>query len=347
MKACACLLGLLLLTNAVALVVAGARTVPGGEAEEPSAATKRWAQGVGYVEPVGGVRRLSFKGNGVIGRCPVRVGDRVARGELLMALRNEEEKAAVVTAEQDLALARANRDRVLAGLNKYQVAAAEEKVGLLRERLAHARREAERARRLFRGRGISDEEQQRSATTVRQAAASLSQAEADLLAARHHATPEDRAVAVAQVRLAAAQRECRRRQLEETELRAPCDGQVLEVLKREGEAVRLVDSEPVALFADLSRLRVRAELEDRFIADLREGQPVELFGRGLGGRVFQAKVVRLKRVMGKKTVFTRAATERKDLDVLEVFVETDEPLAVPVGLQVDVRVALGMGRSAG
>jgi HlyD family secretion protein len=45
--------------------------------------------------------------------------------------------------------------------------------------------------------------------------------------------------------------------------------------------------------------------------------------------------------MGKKTVFSRVATERKDLEVIQVLVDLDEPLAAPVGLQVDVQVRVG------
>src|SRR5436309_2454711 len=55
----------------------------------------RWVQGVGYVEPVSEVRRLSFKGNGVIGRCLVEVGQDVRRGDVLIWLSNGEEQAAV------------------------------------------------------------------------------------------------------------------------------------------------------------------------------------------------------------------------------------------------------------
>ena len=45
-------------------------------------------------------------------------------------------------------------------------------------------------------------------------------------------------------------------------------------------------------------------------------------------------------MMGDKTVFSDASSERKDLDVVEVFVETAEKLAAPVGLRVDVAIDL-------
>jgi multidrug resistance efflux pump len=285
------------------------------------------------------VRRLSFKGNGVIGECRARLGQAVRKGEVLLALRNQEERAALAVAEKDLALARAQRAKVLCGLNRFQIEAKEHNVTLLRERLAHAQREGRRARRLAVARAASDEEHQRAETVLRQAETALRQAEADLRQARNHVTPEDRQVAEAQVEVAAARLEWRRRQLEETLLRAPCDGQVLEVCKREGDAVRLVDTGAALLFADVSRLRVRAEIEDRFVSRLRAGQRAVLCGRGLGGEV-AGRVVQVKGVMGRKTVFTEAPTERRDLEVIEVFIEPEGTFRAPVGLRVDVKVRL-------
>jgi HlyD family secretion protein len=174
---------------------------------------------------------------------------------------------------------------------------------------------------------------------LRQTLAGLREAEANHDYARNYVTAEDRQVAETEVELAAARLELSRARYEETLLRAPCDGQVLEVLKREGDAVRLIDAEPLLLFADLSRLRVRAEVEDRFLCRLRRGQQAVLYGRGLG-RAVPGRVVHIKGVMGRKTVFSGASTERRDLDVVQVFVEPSGPFSPPVGLRVDVRVLL-------
>jgi multidrug resistance efflux pump len=331
------LLVLLPLPGAVLVYRSG--LCPAEASSSPEPATAAWAQGLGHVEPESEVRRLSFKNNGVITRCAVRPGKVYRRGEVLAVLRNDEERAAVRVAEKDLALARAGQARVLAGLNRFQVEAARHRVDELRERLERARREADRSRRLRPSRSISDEEHTRIRAQLRQTQASLREAEALLDQARNHVTAEDRAVAEGKVDLAAARQELTRRQYEETLLRAPCDGQVLEVLKREGDAVRLVDVEPVLLFADLSRLWVRAEIEDRFVSRLRQGQQAVLSGRGLGGEV-RGRVVRIKRLMGPKKVFSGAATERRDLDVIGVFIEPEGPFAVPVGLRVDVKVML-------
>src|SRR5262249_22439070 len=170
------------------------------------------AQGVGYVEPVGDVRRLSFKNNGVIAACRARLGVSYRKGEVLAALRNDEERAAVRVAEKDLALARANRDRVLSGLNRFPIEAGRHKGGQLRERLARVHRDADRSRRMRSSRSVSDEEHHRLQAEMRQSQASLREAEAKFDHARNHVRPVDRRAAEAQVELAAARLELSRRQ---------------------------------------------------------------------------------------------------------------------------------------
>jgi hypothetical protein len=42
--------------------------------------------------------------------------------------------------------------------------------------------------------------------------------------------------------------------------------------------------------------------------------------------------------MGKKTVFSRSATERKDLDVVQVMIVMSEAFTATIGLEVDVKI---------
>jgi multidrug resistance efflux pump len=179
-----------------------------------------------------------------------------------------------------------------------------------------------------------------SRAVARQAEAAVRAAEARLAYLKKSVLPEDREVAAAQVRLAGAKLAWRRRQLEDTMLRAHCDGRVLEIIKRPGDGIRLADNEPVLLFGDPTRLRVRAEIEVRLARRLRAEQRVEVSGRGLGRESFTGEVAQVKEVMGPKTVFAQAVTERKNLDVLQLFVQMPEGFTAPIGLQIDVAVQI-------
>jgi multidrug resistance efflux pump len=132
--------------------------------------------------------------------------------------------------------------------------------------------------------------------------------------------------------------------LRETRLVAPFDGTVLKVLKREGDGVWTFSPEPVVLFGDLSRARVRAEIDERFVQRLEIGQSAIVSGRNLLGKSYPGKVVVLEKIMGDRTVFARSSSERKDLNVLQVVIEMAPGFRAPVGLQVDVGVETAAGR---
>ena len=57
-----------------------------------------------------------------------------------------------------------------------------------------------------------------------------------------------------------------------TQLFAPMDGNVLEILNCEGESVSPFLREPVLLFADLSKYRIRAEIDEQYVHQVKPGQ---------------------------------------------------------------------------
>ena len=54
-----------------------------------------------------------------------------------------------------------------------------------------------------------------------------------------------------------------------------------------------------------------------------------------------ARVAQIKRLMGPKKVFSGDSTERRDLEVIQVFLQPQGSFTAPVGLRVDARVLLG------
>jgi HlyD family secretion protein len=311
---------------------------PPDEREYPAAPQGRTVQGIGYVEPAGEVRRLVFKIDGVIDECAVDLGDRVNRGDVLMTLANREEAAAVVVAEEDHKQALAEREQVLAGVNEHQIAAAKSKVDAIKERVRHAQKHAGRVGKLHKTKSLTESERDQADTDVVQAEAALKQATAELTALEKFVRPVDRAVADAKVAQAAARLSAARAHLDQTVLRAPGEGTVLEILRREGEASRDAQGGPAIVFADDSRLRVRAEIDDRYVYLLRIGQIATVFGRALGPGKYTGRLAVVKRLMGGKTVFACSASERKDLDVLQVLIDMPPGFEAPLGLQVDVAV---------
>jgi HlyD family secretion protein len=294
--------------------------------------------GIGFVEPVTEVRKLVFKVNGVISRCSAEIGQSCKKGSALMELDNHEQFAAMAVAEAEWKLEEFQLDKVLSGINPHQIEAAALKVDVLKEQVRYLAREHEKYRALVSRDSVSHSEYDRVLTELIQKRTELKQMDADLQHLKHHVRDEDRQLAIARVRVAKAKLDLARQHYEDTILRAPFDGTILELLKREGEGSSLFGTEPVAIFGDTSRLRVRAEVDERFVARLKVGQGVTVSGRGLAEQKYSGRVAIIKSIMGKKTVFSRSATERKDLDVIQLIIEMDKEFVAPIGLELDVEV---------
>lgn len=316
----------------------------GKEATPSNFNERNWIHGIGYVEPSGEIRRLAFKHPGIIGEMLVEVGQRVKEGDVLTRMRDEEESAAIREAETTLASARAEFAQVEAGINPARIAAQTAAKALAEAEAEFARRELARQESLFQSKLIPVTEHDLFATNVQRRDAALRQAEADLTHLQKFVRAEDRAVAEAKVQEAEAKLAKARATWAETQLRAPSDGAVLEILHRAGESAHSAAPEPILIFADASRLRVRAEIDESYALELHPGMTARVFGRGLGRSEISGTIALVKSLMGKKTVFANSATERKDLDVVQVLIDLPEGTTLPIGLEVDVKLSDEPGR---
>ena len=310
---------------------------PSTVAERPDIGQEKdatFVRGIGFVEPETELRRLAFRLEGVVSECLVQVGQRVSRGTVLMTLSNADERAAVAVARQELGLAHADRDKLLSGVNRFEIVAAERKIDLLKEQVRYGKKHLERIAKLHTTKAATTAELDECETDVVQAEASLAQAEADLNRLQNFVRTEDHALADVRVQLAQARLALAEERLQNTILTAPLDGTVLELLKREGEGNQ--GRQPVIVFGDEAHTRVRAEIDERYVHLARTGQTAVIHGSGVGSRRFTGTVAVVKRIMGKKTVFSREAEERKDLDVLQVLIDMPADFRAPLGLQVDV-----------
>lgn len=304
-------------------------------------AEQRWIQGIGYVEPASEVRRLAFKHPGILGEYNVDIGQSVKAGEILATQRNAEEQTAVTVAENQLKAARADLDKVLAGINPYEIDAKKHAQRVATLDAEYAKRKRERIDKLQANKFASEDERDLSATQAQLREADSLRIASEMRYLTNYVRDVDKNAAAAKVAIAEAQLQAAKQRLEETILRTPIDGTVVETILRVGESTVTAGSpEPALLIGDLEHLRVRAEIDENYALDLKAGQKAIIFGRGLGDREIPAHVERVKPIMGKKTVFAKTATERKDIDVIQAFIQPDAALDVPIGLEVNVKIAI-------
>jgi len=293
---------------------------------------------VGYVEPATQVRALAFEATGIVETCAVKEGQHVSESQVLMALNQCEARQALAVAERELELARARKAQLLRGAHIHDITAAEHRLKSADLRLQRFREEFDRSTRLFANGATTKSDHKVIETQFHIAEQEQLEARARLLALKESVREEDRVLAQAEVALAESRVDQARQRLDQTVLKAPCEGVVLEILKYPGESNHEGAREPVLVFADLSRLRVRAEVDELHVHDLKIGQKAVVSGPNLGGESVIGRLVELKQIMGPKTLFVGDSRKRKDLEVLEVWIEIPEGLRLPVGLRVDVTI---------
>lgn len=304
-------------------------------------AEQRWIQGIGYVEPASEIRRLAFKHPGILGEYKVQIGQSVKAGDTLAAQQNREEQTAVTVAESQLKAAKADLEKVLAGINPYEIEAKKNAERVSALDAEYARRKLDRIEHLRTNKFASEDERDLAETNAKLKQADSRRLTAETRYLTHFVREVDKQLALAQVAVAEAQLLAAKQRLAETYLTAPIDGTVLESILRVGESTFAVGSpEPALLLGDMTQLRVRAEIDENYALMLKAGQKAIIFGRGLGDREVPAHVAFVKNIMGKKTVFAKTATERKDIDVIQAFIVPDAEIQVPIGLEVNVKIAI-------
>ncbi len=103
-----------------------------------------------------------------------------------------------------------------------------------------------------------------------------------------------------------------------------------------GEAVSSFQVEPVITVADLTRLRVRAEVDEIDIGKVRLGQSARAESDSFPGLVLKGRVVRLGKTMGRKSIKSMNPNERQDVRVREVLIELESAVDLPLGLRLVV-----------
>jgi RND family efflux transporter MFP subunit len=170
---------------------------------------------------------------------------------------------------------------------------------------------------------------------AREAAVALARVRALHADAIVSASELDRADAAA--RTSAAALEEARAMLGYATIQAPFPGTLLRKLKESGEAVSISGApDPVFRIADLSRLEVTAEVPERDLAAVHEGQPAVVTAEPYPDTRFEGVVTRVGHAVGRKRLRSDDPRERLAERVVEVAVALPRDRRLRSGLTVDV-----------
>ncbi|MFM8445320.1 MAG: HlyD family secretion protein [Methylococcus sp.] len=271
----------------VPLICLALAVLPGCEGETPppeanlaaAAPTPDFiAAAKGRVDIEGGLVKLAAKRDGVVRAVLVEEGAQVRTGQVLAVLDDEQARLSAALTEAELAQARAQ-------------------LAPLRVRLAAAEREV---RRLL---PLAEDD------TVEQRELDQTQDQVKLLRS-------EIAVAEAVVDTAARRLKVAEFEIEQRIVRAPGNGRIVRRTARAGDGVSTLNVTPLFQFAPDTPRIVRAELEERYLSEVRSGQAAEITLEADESRRYPATVLRLGLVVGQRTPSDDPA-EKQDNRVVE------------------------------
>lgn len=126
--------------------------------------------------------------------------------------------------------------------------------------------------------------------------------------------------------------------LENTYIRAPFSGKIVKRYLDPGETITLEKLLPIVTIADVSKIIVKAEIDETDIRKIDVGQKAIVTADAYPGEEFKGRIVEISPTLEKKTVLSDNSAEMVDTKVLEVKIELDSGEKLNLGLNVDVTV---------
>lgn len=257
----------------------------------------------------------------------------IAEAELAVQQSGEAQRLQMETLNAQVALLRANFEVARRDVERLQ-SLGKDIVSV--QQLDHARLLEKRASHEL---AAVELQQKQLSTTVR---LEREQAEAKLKAVR---AAKDQALASLTLDSARKAVDTTRLRSELSIIRAPCEGRVLSIMTRPGEAIA---GAPLMKLGDLKRMLVRAEVFESDVHRVQPGQPVTVTSRALPEAI-PGQVDSILWLVGRNSIRNLNPLSATDVRVVEVLIELDaaavarhqELLARLVQLQVDVRIATG------
>jgi HlyD family secretion protein len=121
--------------------------------------------------------------------------------------------------------------------------------------------------------------------------------------------------------------------LSQLSVKAPSAGTILKLSVREGEYYSPDGEASLVTLGNLSKVRVRLDIDERFIGAVFVGQTGYVVVEAYSNRKFPGKVVDIAQRMGRKNQRTDDPTERIDTKIREVVLELDDARELVPGLR--------------
>jgi HlyD family secretion protein len=326
------LLAMLGIVGAAAVLAGAVRPIG---AQETTSGKSGWqAVAPGVVEPVSGEIKILAAVAGRVREVSVGVNDKVVAGEPVLRLDDEEARARAATARAQVAMRERVRNDQSAGRGENR-RNAEDDVASAEATLGEARAAFEAATLAKRAGNGSD-----TVMTTARAAWTRAQENLDRERARLRKLESESGTPLptqkeGELQVARSELWLSVAELEKLTIRAPIASTVLQVNVKIGEVAAPAASQPLILLGDLSRLRVRAELDEHDVGKIAIGGAVVIRAYAFRNREFAGKVATIAPTVRPGRISSPESGHLTDFNVNEVLIDLEDPGPLLVGMKVD------------
>jgi multidrug efflux pump subunit AcrA (membrane-fusion protein) len=309
------------LVFAIWTVIQGAKTQPPSSpvSDPPRSPFSNKISGSGIVEA--STRNISIGSHvpGIVARVFVTVGKRVTSGEPLFVLDDRKQQADLVVKEAALAEARARLARLKQAPRPEDLPPAQARVNEAEAILEDARHQLRNTEKLKDARAIAIDDVNKRRFAVEAAEARLAQAKADLKLLEAGSWKPDIEVAMANVASAEAEVEGTQVEIARLTVRAPVEGDILQVNVRPGEfAPSGATTVPLILLGNVDKLHVRVDIDENDAWRFRRDAPAVASMRGNPQFKTDLTFEYVETYVVPKRSLTGESTERVDTRVMQV-----------------------------
>jgi multidrug efflux system membrane fusion protein len=296
---------------------------------------------------------LAFQVPGLLVKLPVKEGDRVAKGDVIAELRQEEFAARLTALQGELDQARAVLRRLQSGERPEETLRRESNVRAMEARMANARAEFRRFEQLVRNSAVSRSQYEVAETAYRVAQEEY-QAAVQLLEKGTIGREEDIDAQAAVVRGLEGRVVEAALQLSDTTLAAPYDGVIAQRFVEEEQNVQA--KQPIVRFQDVEEIEIVVDVPETVMAaDIRTADVIDLVAEfsGAPGLRFPVEIREIAQVADPttQTFKVRAAMQApSDVTILPGMTATvtaDFRRASVLGQQLLIPVSAVIQRDSG
>lgn len=289
----------------------------------------------GQVEPVQSVT-LTFKSQGYVQECKVKVGDTVKAGQVLAVERSEDLETALEQAQASLDNARASYNR-LVSTYPHKVAQAQAQVDQSKSSLDIAKAEFERSEPLFEAGVISQSELDSARASYQSALSQYQNALSNLELTKDKGDIE---VAAAQVKSAEAQVSQAQNNLNNCVMIAPFDGFVAAITGNTGQWTAAgtsseASSSQFSITVSSTELQLAAQVNEADISKVKVGQKVTFTVNAYPDREFSGKLLSLSPL----------ATTSNNVQVYDAVISIDDYQDLRAGMPASITIIVGEAKN--